>query len=48
MVKTVVSVGLPVTETMHIKKNRLEPEKRNGAEKRICIVTGIHGDIIFD
>lgn len=44
MIKTVVSVGLPVTETMHIKKNRLEPEKLSGQEKRLCIVTGIHGD----
>lgn len=44
MVKTVVSVGLPVLETMHIKKNRLEPEDKKGNERRICIVTGIHGD----
>ena len=44
MIKNVASVGLPVTETMHIRKNRLEPEKLTGKEKRICIVTGIHGD----
>lgn len=44
MIKTVVSVGLPVLETMHIKKNRLEPVGQKDAIKRICIVTGIHGD----
>lgn len=47
MIRTVVSVGLPVTETMHIKKNRLMPEGRGVQEsslKRICVVTGIHGD----
>lgn len=46
MIKTVVSVGLPVLETLHIKKNSLEPNKGNASAnlKRICIVTGIHGD----
>lgn len=44
MIKTVVSVGLPVLETMHIKKNRLEPIKPKEGRKRICIITGIHGD----
>ncbi len=44
MIKTVVSVGLPVLETMHIKKNRLEPTKPKEGRKRICIITGIHGD----
>lgn len=44
MIKTVVSVGLPVLETMHIKKNRLEPVKPKNSKKRICIITGIHGD----
>lgn len=45
MIKTVVSVGLPVLETLHIKKNHLVPkENSNPAPKRICIVTGIHGD----
>lgn len=46
MIKTVVSVGLPVMETMHIKKNRLEPLVKTGREKRVCIVTGVHGDEI--
>lgn len=44
MVKTVVAVGLPVDEKLQIVKNCLEPEKLTGNEKRICIVTGTHGD----
>ena len=44
MVETVVSVNLAVDEKMIIKKNRLQPEVLTGNEKRICIVTGIHGD----
>lgn len=44
MVETVVSVGLAVDEKLIIKKNRLTPIKPTGNEKRICIVTGIHGD----
>lgn len=44
MIKTVVSVGLPVDEKIIIQKNRLEPDQITGKEKRISIVTGIHGD----
>ncbi len=44
MINTVVSVGLPVDENMIIRKNTLKPEKLTGDEKRICIVTGTHGD----
>lgn len=44
MIETVVSVGLPVDERMEIKKNRLKPRRLTGEEKRICIVTGTHGD----
>lgn len=44
MVKTVVSVGLPIDEKLMIQKNRLEPECVTGKEKRITIVTGTHGD----
>lgn len=44
MLKTVVSVGLAVDEKLIIKKNRLTPENITGQEKRICIVTGLHGD----
>ncbi len=44
MIKTVVSVGLPVDEKLIIQKNRLEPEILTGKEKRLTIVTGIYGD----
>lgn len=44
MIKEVVSVELPVDERVVIAKNRLEPEKKTGSEKRICVITGIHGD----
>lgn len=44
MVKDVVSVELPVDEHLRIRKNRLEPERLSGKEKRISIVTGTHGD----
>ena len=44
MVKTVVSVGLPVDERLEVKKNSLMPDFLTGQEKRICIVTGTHGD----
>ncbi len=44
MINTVVSVGLPVDENMIIRKNTLMPEVLTGNEKRMCIVTGTHGD----
>lgn len=44
MIEEVVSVGLPVDENIIIKKNSIRPEILNGNEKRICIVTGTHGD----
>ncbi len=44
MVKTVVSVGLPVDERLQIRKQVIEPEGYDGKGKRICIVTGTHGD----
>lgn len=47
MIKTVVSIGLPVDEKLLIKKNSISSagntEKADGL-KRISIVTGIHGD----
>lgn len=42
--ETVISIGLPILENMKILKNRLQPKTLRGDEKRICIVTGIHGD----
>lgn len=45
MIKTVASVELPIDEVLEIKKNRIVPEgELTGKEKRISIVTGIHGD----
>lgn len=44
MIEEVVSVGLPVDETLRIQKNRLMPQNPPKEMKRISIVTGIHGD----
>lgn len=44
MIKTIASVGLPVDEVLEIKKNQITPDILTGNEKRISIVTGIHGD----
>jgi hypothetical protein len=44
MVETVVDVKLPVNESIKIKKNRLLPFSKEDYEKRLSIVTGIHGD----
>lgn len=44
MIETVVSAQLAVDENLIIRKNRLTPKNLNGNEKRICIVTGLHGD----
>lgn len=43
MIKKVVSISLPVLETLDIRKNRLESGNQE-KKKRISIVTGIHGD----
>ena len=40
MVEDIVSIRLPVEETFRIRKNVI----KNGEGKRICVVTGIHGD----
>lgn len=44
MIEEVVSIDLPVHERLVIRKNRLQPQNITGKEKRISIVTGIHGD----
>lgn len=44
MVKTIAAVGLPIDETLEIKKNSIWPENPPADMKRISIVTGIHGD----
>lgn len=43
-IKTVVSVGLPVDEKLRVRKHVLQPDTLTGKEKRICVVTGTHGD----
>ena len=40
MVEDIVSISLPVDETFRIRKNVI----RNGTGKRLCVVTGVHGD----
>lgn len=40
MLEDVVKIALPVDETLRIRKNVI----RNGEGKRICLVTGVHGD----
>ncbi len=44
MLMNVVSVGLPVDERLVIQKNRLQPVNPAENYKRVCIVTGTHGD----
>lgn len=43
MIKTIVKIGMPVDEEFCIKKYRIQPES-GCSQKRISIVTGIHGD----
>ena len=45
MIKTIVSVDLPIDEKLEIKKNSITGKgKNNESEKRFCLITGIHGD----
>ena len=44
MIETVVSSKLSVDENLIIKKNRIISDEKHGDMKRICIVTGLHGD----
>lgn len=44
MIQDIVTVDMAVREKLPIKKNRLEPLVVTGNEKRLSIVTGIHGD----
>lgn len=44
MIETIAAIELPVDESLVLEKNRLEPEHKSGREKRISLVTGIHGD----
>ncbi len=40
MIEDVIQIRLPVDETFRIRKNVI----KNGSGKRLCIITGIHGD----
>ncbi len=40
MIEDIVSLHLPVDETFRIRKNVI----RHGEGKRLCVITGIHGD----
>lgn len=44
MIKTVASMQLPINEKLVVQKNRILPLEASVGEKRIAIVTGIHGD----
>ena len=44
MEQTIVSLQLPVQEALEIRKNRIVPPAEQDRGKRICIVTGVHGD----
>ena len=44
MEETVASLALAVHEKLELKKNRLSPLPGNDSGKRICVVTGVHGD----
>ena len=44
MIQTIATIELPVDERLVLEKNRLEPEQKTGREKRVSLVTGIHGD----
>lgn len=44
MLETVASCGLTAEERVVIRKNRLEPKNPSEGQKRIAVVTGVHGD----
>lgn len=44
MIETIAKAGLPVDETLRIRKNRILPKQPREGMKRISVVTGIHGD----
>lgn len=44
MEETVAGLSLAVHEKLELKKNRLTPLPGNDSGKRICVVTGVHGD----
>lgn len=45
MTQVIASAGLAVNERIEIRRNRISNRPKNGASgKRVCIVTGTHGD----
>ena len=44
MIETVASADMLIDEVMRVKKNRLAPDFATGKEKRLSIVSGVHGD----
>ena len=44
MQETFVSVGLPVGENLNIERITFQADELKANTRRICIVTGIHGD----
>ncbi len=44
MLQTILSLKMAMDEEFKIQKNRLTPVHPTGDEKRLCIVTGLHGD----
>ena len=44
MIENITEVALSVDETLRIRKQRILPPDESDRDKRICIVTGIHGD----
>lgn len=44
MIETVVSADMLIGEVMRVKKNHLAPDFPSGKEKRLSVVSGIHGD----
>lgn len=40
----IISIKLPVGETLHIQRTRIERQDKEEQKKRLCLVTGIHGD----
>lgn len=44
MIETVVSADMLIEEVMRVKKNHLAPDFPSGKEKRLSIVSGVHGD----
>jgi len=44
MQEKIISMKLPIGETLHIRRTRIASDNKQEHTKRLCIVTGIHGD----